>query len=144
MNDLKTKNKTVPVPAPTKPHVPIINGQLAPTDFDGLYRVAEIMSQSGLVPSSYNNQPAKIFVAVQMGMELGLSPMASLQNIAVINGNPSIWGDAVLGIVSGSGILEDFKEEEAGTFPNDDYRNWIDNRGKNKKIKISQKRDYIK
>jgi hypothetical protein len=41
--------------------------------------------------------------------------MASLQNIAVINGRPTIWGDAQLAIVRSTGQLETFEEwYEAG------------------------------
>jgi hypothetical protein len=45
-----------------------------------------------------------------MGAEVGLPPMASLQNIAVINGRPSLWGDAQLAVVRGTGELEEFDE----------------------------------
>jgi hypothetical protein len=51
-----------------------------------------------------------------MGLEVGLPMMASLQNIAVINGRPTIWGDAQLAIVRATGQLEVFEEwyEEGG------------------------------
>jgi hypothetical protein len=39
-----------------------------------------------------------------------MTPMAALQNIAPINGRPSIWGDAQLGIVRSTGELESFEE----------------------------------
>ncbi len=55
-----------------------------------------------------------MFVAMQMGAELGLSPMASVQNIAVINGRPGIYGDAALSVVRASGQLEEFKEWSEG------------------------------
>ena len=110
------------LPVQHKSHIPIENGQLKPQDFDGLYRVASIMSESGMVPAAYAKKPAMIFVAVQMGMELGLTPMASVQNIAVINGNPCLWGDAVLGIVSGSGLLDDIEETTVGDYPNDNFK----------------------
>ena len=59
----------------------------------------EMLARSSLVPKGYHNQPGDIMVACQMGAEVGLSPMQSLQNIAVINGRPSVWGDAILGII---------------------------------------------
>jgi len=49
-------------------------------------------------------------VAVQMGLEVGLTPMQAVQNIAVINGRPAIWGDSGIALVEASGFLEDFKE----------------------------------
>jgi hypothetical protein len=45
-----------------------------------------------------------------MGMEVGLAPMASLQNIAVINHRPCIWGDAQLGVCRATGEMTDFAE----------------------------------
>ena len=105
-----------------KPYIPIENGQLKPQDFEGLYRVADIMAQSGMVPTSYRNNPAMVFVAVQMGMEIGLSPMMAVQNIAVINGNPCLWGDAVLAVVSGSDLMDDMEETTEGNFPDDNFK----------------------
>jgi hypothetical protein len=40
--------------------------------------------------------------------------MSALQNIAVINGRPAIYGDAALALVRSSGLLEVFREEEIG------------------------------
>lgn len=95
----------------TKPKPAMLVGQqgLNPADFDQMWRFATIVSKSGLAPKGIQT-PEAIFVAVQMGMEVGLTPMSSLQNIAVINGRPSIWGDAQLGIVRGTGQLEVFQE----------------------------------
>ena len=51
------------------------------------------------MPRKYQGRPANTLVAIQWGMELGLAPMQALQNIAVINGKPSIYGDALLAMV---------------------------------------------
>lgn len=102
---------------PAKAPISMSDRGLAPTDFDGLWRMSQIMHKSGLMPKGLNTAEA-VFVAVQMGLEVGLSPMAAVQNIAVINGRPAIWGDAVLALVRGSGLLEDFREELAVTADN--------------------------
>lgn len=78
-------------------------------DIEGLYRFATAVSKSGLAPKGIES-PEAILVAVQMGLEVGLTPMAALQNIAVINGRPSVWGDAQLAIVRATGELEEFEE----------------------------------
>jgi len=85
------------------------------SDFDGLWRFASAVSRSGLAPKGIQT-PEAIFVAVQMGLEVGLTPMAALQNIAVINGRPSLWGDAQLAVVRATSLLEQFEEwfEENG------------------------------
>jgi len=41
--------------------------------------------------------------------------MQAVQNIAVINNRPSIWGDAALALVRASGLLEEFEEWKEGT-----------------------------
>ena len=84
-------------------------------DLDSLWRFSAYIAKSGLAPKSIPSQEG-ICIAIQMGLEVGLTPMAALQNIAVINGRPSIWGDAQLGLVRATGELEEFREwyEAAG------------------------------
>ena len=60
---------------------------ITPRGIDEAIRLAKIMAASGLMPKSIET-PEAVFVAMQMGAEIGLSPMASVQNIAVINGTP--------------------------------------------------------
>ena len=47
--------------------------------------------------------------------------MAALQNTAVINGRPAIYGDAALALVRASGLLESFSEEEVGEAGKDSF-----------------------
>jgi hypothetical protein len=61
-------------------------------------KVSEMIAVSSFAPKGMQNRPGDILVALQMGQELGLKPMQALQNIAVINGRPSVWGDAMLAI----------------------------------------------
>ncbi len=88
---------------------------LAPQSLDEAMRFAEILSKSSIVPKDYQGNAGNILVAVQWGAELGLPPLQAMQNIAVINGRPSIWGDAVLALVRGSGLLESIDEQCDGT-----------------------------
>ena len=64
-------------------------------------------------PDSYINKPEEAFIACSVGRLFGLSAFASLQNIAVINKRPCIWGDALKGIVIGQCVefREEFDEE---------------------------------
>ena len=72
---------------------------LIPTDVDQALKISEMFAKSDLVPDNYRNKPANIFLAVSAGASLGLAPFQAMQNIAVINGKPSIWGDALLAMV---------------------------------------------
>lgn len=105
-----------------QPKPPMLTGQrgLELKTIDDMYRFANYIIAGGFAPKGME-KPETVLVALQMGLEIGLSPMASMQNIAVINGRPAVWGDAVPGLVRGSGLMEKYEEYEIGTYPNDDY-----------------------
>jgi len=84
-----------------------------PNDYESAWRMAVAISKSGLAPKGIQT-PEALFTAMQLGAEVGLSPMSALQNIAVVNGRPTIWGDAQLALVRASGQLEDFIETRTG------------------------------
>ncbi|SDC08910.1 recombinase RecT [Acinetobacter boissieri] len=84
---------------------------LTPTSLQEAMQIADILASSDIVPKDYQRKPGNILVAMQWGAEIGLQPLQAMQNIAVINGRPSIWGDAMLALVRGSGLLEFIREE---------------------------------
>lgn len=86
------------------------SGFVSLSNMDEAFAFANMLSQSGMVPKIYTGKPADIVIAMQMGSEIGLKPLQSLQNIAVVNGRPTIWGDAVIAICQNSGLLEDITE----------------------------------
>jgi hypothetical protein len=71
---------------------------------------SNMLSKSTMVPKAYQNKPEDVLVAVQWGYELGLAPLQALQNIATINGKPSVYGDAAMALVQNSPVCEDVKE----------------------------------
>lgn len=71
---------------------------LTPRTLDEAMKYAELISKSDIVPPDYKGKAANVLVAVQMGMELGLPPLQALQNIAVINGRPCVYGDSLIAI----------------------------------------------
>lgn len=70
-----------------------------PRNFEELWRFAQLIASTDMVPSEYKGNAGKILAAVQFGHEVGLKPMQALQTIAVINGRPTIWGDGALALV---------------------------------------------
>jgi len=87
---------------------------LQPQNVTEAMQMAEMLSKSQMIPKNYQNKPQDTLVAMMMGSELGLHPIQALQNIAVINGKPSIYGDAMLALVQNhsafGGIQESFDE----------------------------------
>ena len=72
---------------------------LTPKDLGEAMQLADLMSQSEMVPKDYQGKPANVLIAVQMGAELGFKPVQALQNIAVVNGRPSVWGDGLRALI---------------------------------------------
>lgn len=117
MNETNVKTEELAVAKTAVPAIkaPINFGeqgvQLA--SLEDAFRFANAVAASGFAPRGME-KPEAILVAIQLGAELGLTPMSALQNIAVINGRPAIYGDAALALVRSSGLLEVFREEEIG------------------------------
>ncbi|MFW9594501.1 MAG: recombinase RecT [Macromonas sp.] len=84
---------------------------LAPSSLQEAMDFANMLSKSNLVPKDYQGNPSNCIIAMQWGFEIGLQPLQAMQSIAVINGRPAIWGDAMLALVRGSGLLEYIHEE---------------------------------
>jgi len=87
---------------------------LTPQSLDEAMRFADILAKSTIVPKEFLGNPGNILVAIQWGLELGLQPLQAMQNIAVINGRPALWGDAVIALVRGSALCEYVYEEDDG------------------------------
>jgi hypothetical protein len=89
----------------------------APATVTEAIQFSEMLANSNMVPKQYMGKPQDIMVCIQWGMEMGLAPMQALQNIAVINGKPSVYGDAMMALVQASPVCEGVEEsiEDEGT-----------------------------
>lgn len=95
-NDLVTGNK---------------NSLISPGNFDHYFRIARMMSTSELVPKAYKDKPQDVLIAMEMGASLGIGPLQAIQNIAVINGKPCLYGDGMLAVCAGRPDFENISEE---------------------------------
>lgn len=92
------------------PAVPATPDYMAPATLNEALALAKILADSSFVPKDFRGKTGDVFCAIQFGREVGLAPMQALQGIAVINGRPSVWGDAALALVEASGKLESIIE----------------------------------
>jgi hypothetical protein len=76
---------------------------IVPTDFDQVTRFAKMAVMAGMFKESKdadeNKAIAQATMAVLQGMECGIPPMQAVQQIAVINGRCTIWGDLIPALV---------------------------------------------
>ena len=97
------------LPEVIKANVPMVDGVLVPQDLDGLWRLTSILCETDIA-GDYKGKPAEAFVAIQLGMSVGLNYMQSLQSVAVIQKKPSLYGDATTAICKASGELTEHDE----------------------------------
>jgi hypothetical protein len=100
---------------PRKAIVPAGNRGLTFTDLDSMYRFCVAVANSKEFKDI--ETPEQALMRLQAGLELGLSPIWAICNIMVVNGRPSVWGDAMLGLVLRHPECEDVIEtvENEGT-----------------------------
>lgn len=89
---------------------------ILPANYEEVYKMGNMLAGTDMVPKDFKGKPHNCIVAIQMGLEIGLLPIQAVQNIAVINGRPSLWGDALLALIRASGHLEWIKEEKFDTY----------------------------
>ncbi|MCZ2496400.1 hypothetical protein GN316_06495 [Xylophilus sp. Kf1] len=87
---------------------------LSPQSFEQAITFSNYLAESDLVPKDFKGKPGNCLIAMQWGSELGLKPLQALQNLAIINGRPSLWGDAVIALVRGSPLCESVIETDDG------------------------------
>lgn len=111
MNAVVEKNadQALPLSAATPGALPVSTPSrvfsIVPQNLNEALQLAEMMAASELVPKAFRNKAADVFVAMQMGGEIGLSPMAAIQNIGVINGKPGLYGDAGKALLLAAGCI---------------------------------------
>jgi len=90
------------------------SGILTPRNMGEAMQFAETMAVSAFCPKAFQGKPADIVVAVQWASEVGLAPLAAMQNMAVINGKPSLYGDGMMALITGHAEYVSHKEWREG------------------------------
>jgi hypothetical protein len=83
---------------------------MRPRNLDDALRLAEMLSKSQFVPTTFRGKPGDVLAAIMFGAELGVGPLQALQNVNVINGKPSVWGDLALALCQSHPLYEWHKE----------------------------------
>ncbi len=107
----ETKNELARTEPLTKSEpIPVDDaGRFMPKSVEDSYRMAKLYLASKMLPARFNT-PESIVVAMQYAIELGLSPLTGMRQIAVVQGTPCTYGDLPLALVQRSGKLESIKE----------------------------------
>lgn len=106
----------VPAPRP-QIHTGASVAALVPQTLDEAFRLAQAIASSGMAPKGIE-KPEQVMVAIMAGAELGFPPFQALQSFAVVNGRPTIWGDAIPALLWSSGFkIREWFEGEDPAYP---------------------------
>lgn len=76
--------------------------------------IAQSLARTSFVPKAFQNKPDEVTAAILAGQEMGLSPMAALRSMHVIQGTAALSAIALRGLVQSKGH-EIWTEESTAT-----------------------------
>ena len=103
------------------------NAGLVVSSTTELAQLANIVYSAG-APKGIN-KPEQLAVIIAYGLEIGLKPMQSVASIMLVNGKPSIYGEAGLALLRSSPLLETLDHGVEGE--GDKRSGWIKTKRKN-------------
>lgn len=106
-NVIETPKEILAVAKPAPANLPKFFSYV-PKDLTEMMKYGELVAASDFVPKDYKGKPGNCVIGMQFGAELGLPGLQALQNIAVINGKPGVYGDLGKALLYSKG----FKIEE--------------------------------
>lgn len=86
------------------------NSFLAVDKFDHYIKIASYLAKTEMIPKALRGKPMDIMIIMEMGHQLGMPIMQSIQSIAAINGMPCLYGDGLLALVQSHKDYEWIKE----------------------------------
>lgn len=110
------------------PAAAVGNNGVIINSIESMWWIACRIVESGLAPKDCKGA-ADAFIRMQMGMEVGLHPMQAVQNIANINGRPSIWGPSIKALCLNSPVCERFTGRYVGPEPGAKLESFADEYG---------------
>lgn len=83
---------------------------LIPTSIGEAYTLAGYLAKSSAIPKAYRGKPDNVFTVILAGLEVGLTPIRSLNNLTNISGNLGMKADLQLALVRRSWLLDFYDE----------------------------------
>jgi hypothetical protein len=82
--------------------------------FESAQRMAKALAASSLVPQQYRNDIPNTLIAMELASRIGVSVLAAMQNLHIIQGKPSWSSQFLIATVNASGRFTPLRFEWAG------------------------------
>ena len=84
--------------------------------FEVMQRMAQLYTTSTIVPDRYKGNIGNCVIALDMAMRMGCNPLMCMQNLYIVNGDPSFSSKFLIATINASGrfspLRYEFKGEE--------------------------------
>jgi len=70
-----------------------------PTDLEEAWRMAKMFSDAAIIPDALKKKPNDVLIVMLLGRELGLSPLAAIRGVNVIQGKPYVSAQLKIALV---------------------------------------------
>ena len=74
-----------------------------PTALDERVKFAQLLARASLLPTAYRDKPANVLLAMEYADALGLSPIAAIQGIHVVDGKPTASAQLIGALIRRAG-----------------------------------------
>lgn len=81
---------------------------IIPRSMPEVQSMAEVLAKSTLLPDGLKGNAPDVVVQILAGQELGLSPMASIRGVHIVQGKPLLSADTMVALCRSSGLCEYF------------------------------------
>lgn len=102
-----------------------------PMNMSKMMELSEMLAKSTIVPVEYQNRMENIFIALDMANRIGISPMAVMSNMYIVNGKASFSGSFISALIKSSPLFSNAEVVWVGEKGKDNwgcYIKAIDNR----------------
>lgn len=104
------------------------------SNFENAQRMAKVLNSSNIVPKEYQGEKglANCIIALEMANRIGMSPLAVMQNLYTVHGNPGWSSKFLIAALNTCGKFSPIRYEFKGEIGKDDWgcRAWaIDRQG---------------
>lgn len=87
---------------------------IVPQTIEEVLTLSETFACSQMCPQVFRGNVQDVATVIFYGLEVGLPPFQAMQNIAVVNGRPCLWGDALPALIYKHGHQLEEKIEGEG------------------------------
>ncbi len=75
-------------------------------NFNTVFTMAQTLAKSSLIPDNFRGKPENVMIAIDMSQRMKINPLMVMQNLYIVNGNPSFSASFLISCINTSGKFQ--------------------------------------